>query len=185
MTVWPEDHPGRRCNLCGDEVYKFWVDKEPPPGTCPDQASAHARIETCPRVRDRLIGSYTFRAFMKQGEGIHPKLVPLMEKAGYTLEDLAMLAARASAIEEARHAMFGVEVSVDGKPLRDWLDDGGVTHEARLIALLRNICAAVGLADGKRTMVELSERHALLHDEAVKAISCLADVDYEPDDGGE
>lgn len=185
MTVWPKDHPGINCGTCGEAVYTLWVDSTPPPGVCPDQSGAHAQIGACPRVRNRLLTSFVFRKLSGEG-GVHPKLEGLMEAAGLTVDDLAMLQARADAIEQERMGLMGALYEVNGEDLRDWLmDENGVTHEARLIALLRDICTFANLANGERTMAELGQRHALLRDEAVQAVQCLGEADYEPDDGGE
>lgn len=45
-------HPSVYCRVCGWPEYVLWVDKEPPPGDCPD---GHSSARFCQRVLDRLM----------------------------------------------------------------------------------------------------------------------------------
>lgn len=77
-------HPDVYCRTCGWPQYHVWVDRDPPPGDCPE---GHTLARACPLVRDILMQN----AWVREAAGGKPPQPPvemLRAVTGLTWEEI-------------------------------------------------------------------------------------------------
>lgn len=174
-TLWPSDHPGRKCRLCDARVYALWVGETPPPGTC-YRGAATAR--DCPDVLDTIL----LQQFLKsKGVGDGRRGDALMARAGYTQKEIDRERILREDIERERLPLMygGATVEIGGVALRDWLDVDD--PRPRCLALLDEIKTIVHakVADGTRTMFEISAWLDDLKARIDRVFEDLSDIDCD------
>lgn len=113
---WASDHPGRRCNLCTLPVYTLWIDKVPPPGTCPCKV---ATADACEHNVGAAVFSMIF-ALQTNSDRV-PELRQVLVSRGLDPATIEAYARDWIAIDKEHFQFETAAIKVRSVDLHQWL----------------------------------------------------------------
>lgn len=109
MSRWPQDHPGRTCAKCGENVYWLWSDPVyPPPGVCMFDMP-HPRY--CDNFRAGCINHLQIARALDRAPA--PEFLQRLERANCTLDEAIIWRDDFVAKQEAADAKLLKSLGID------------------------------------------------------------------------